>query len=350
MNTSRRVMSTTGSHQNRPWSTIAHSPPSDEHLVGQRVEERPGAGGALPTGQVAVEAVGGGQQRPEHPQRPARLLLDDHPERERGDQQPGDRDDVRRREDRGGTERAVARSGAAGSGAVTSVAAGRSASTGDGVQVRALGAGRCAPGGTRRPRGRRARGPRRRSRAPRGATGRRPARRPAPACSVPISSSRRPALIGSASSRSSARRSSTSDRIHRAVQIGGVGAVLERVGEEAAPVELRRLDEAQQLVVVLLGLARVADDEVRAERGVGAQRADLLDALQVLLAVAPPPHAPHQRRGHVLERQVEVRHRPGAHQLDQLVGELGGVQVQQPHPVDLLGDAHGPAARSTARP
>jgi hypothetical protein len=32
MNASRTVMSTTGSHQNRPWSTMAHNPPRDSTL------------------------------------------------------------------------------------------------------------------------------------------------------------------------------------------------------------------------------------------------------------------------------------------------------------------------------
>ena len=32
MNASRSVISTTGSHQNLPWSTIAQSPPSDSTL------------------------------------------------------------------------------------------------------------------------------------------------------------------------------------------------------------------------------------------------------------------------------------------------------------------------------
>ncbi len=45
-------------------------------------------------------------------------------------------------------------------------------------------------------------------------------------------------------------------RIDGAVEVGGVGAVLAAVGEEPAPVELRLLDEVEQLVVVGLGLAR----------------------------------------------------------------------------------------------
>ena len=49
---------------------------------------------------------------------------------------------------------------------------------------------------------------------------------------------------------SSARRSAIKPGRHRAVEVGGVRAVLAAVGEEPAPVELGGLDEAQQLVVV----------------------------------------------------------------------------------------------------
>ena len=90
--------------------------------------------------------------------------------------------------------------------------------------------------------------------------------------SVPTRSSRRAAVMASWRSRSSASRSSTRAAGHRPVEVGGVGAVLPRVGEEPAPVELGGLDEREQLVVVGLGLARVADDEVRPEGRVGRLR------------------------------------------------------------------------------
>ena len=44
----------------------------------------------------------------------------------------------------------------------------------------------------------------------------------------------------------------------------------------------------------------------------GRRAADLFDALQVLLAVAPPTHPSHERRRDVLQRQVEVRDRAAA--------------------------------------
>ena len=67
---------------------------------------------------------------------------------------------------------------------------------------------------------------------------------------------------------------------HLAVEAGRVRPVLATEGEEPAPVELGRLDEAQQLVVVALGLAGIPDDEVAAEDGVGLAPADLLDAAE----------------------------------------------------------------------
>src|SRR5207248_94587 len=82
---------------------------------------------------------------------------------------------------------------------------------------------------------------------------------------------------------------------------GGVGPVLAREGEEASPVELRLLDEPQQGVVVVLGLARIADDERGPEGGVGLAAPDGGDALEEATAVAPPPHAPQQSLGHVLQ-------------------------------------------------
>ena len=129
-------------------------------------------------------------------------------------------------------------------------------------------------------------------------------------------------------------------RRHLLVQPGGVGAVLGGEGEEAGPVELRRLEELEQQVVVLLGLARVAEDEGGAEGGVGIGGSDVGDAAQEALAVAPAAHAGEQRAGHVLQREVEVGHAGREDGLDQLVGQPGGVQVEQPGALDP--GRHGP--------
>ena len=90
--------------------------------------------------------------------------------------------------------------------------------------------------------------------------------------------------------------------------------------------------------MVGLGLARVADDEVGSEGGRRLDGADGLDPLEEALAVAPPPHASHQRRRHVLQREVEVGDPGGQDRLDQLVGQVARVQVEQPDPRHPLGD------------
>ncbi len=96
----------------------------------------------------------------------------------------------------------------------------------------------------------------------------------------PISASRRVAVMSSCSSRSSASRSSISARVDGTVEVGGVGAVLAAVGEEPAPVELGLLDEVEELVVVVLGLAGVADDEVAPECRVRLAVADVGDPIE----------------------------------------------------------------------
>ena len=136
----------------------------------------------------------------------------------------------------------------------------------------------------------------------------------------------------------------------RAVEPGGVGALLGAVGEEPAPVEVGAFHEAQEGVVVALGLARVADDEVRPEGGVGPAGPDVVDAAGEALAVAPAAHPPQQRAGDVLERQVEVGHAGGADGVDQPVGQVGRVQVQQAHPVDPGRHLAHERARSTGGP
>ena len=151
-------------------------------------------------------------------------------------------------------------------------------------------------------------------------------------------SSRRVAVISSCSARSSARRSfirSTSTAPSSEI---GMGSLLGRVGEEPAPVELCCLDEGQELIVVGLGLARVADDEVRSERRVGLAPPDVVDATQEAVAVAPSTHPTQQRLADVLEGEIEVRHAGRADRVDQCVGQVARVQVQQPHPVGAIGD------------
>src|SRR5207245_503306 len=94
---------------------------------------------------------------------------------------------------------------------------------------------------------------------------------------------------------------SASHRIRFEVRPGRVRAVLPGVREEPGPVELSRLQEPQQLVVVLLGLARVADDERRTEGGVRMARPDGADSLQEPVAVTPATHTAQVAPRHVLQ-------------------------------------------------
>jgi len=56
------------------------------------------------------------------------------------------------------------------------------------------------------------------------------------------------------------------------------------------------------------------------------------------LPLAPPPHAPQQALGHVLQRQVEVRHAGRADGVDEPVVELGGIEVEEAGARHPLGD------------
>ena len=79
--------------------------------------------------------------------------------------------------------------------------------------------------------------------------------------------------------------------------------------------------------------------------GVGSP--DVLDAAQEAVAVAPTAHAGEERARHVLQRQVEVGHARGDDGFDQLVGQAGGVEVEQPgalHP-----GRHGAGERGNGR-
>ena len=110
--------------------------------------------------------------------------------------------------------------------------------------------------------------------------------------------------------------------------------------------------------MVALGLAGVAEDERGAEGGVRLGGPDVGDAAQEALAVAPAAHAGEQRARHVLEREVEVGHARVEDGLDQLVGQAGRVEVEQPGALDprpttarvraAMGD--GPLAMRVRRP
>ena len=79
-----------------------------------------------------------------------------------------------------------------------------------------------------------------------------------------------------------------------ALQALGVGAVLGREGEEAAPIELRLVQELEEQVVIGLGLAGIAEDERRPEGGQRIGGTDGRDPLQEPIGVTPSPHRAHQ--------------------------------------------------------
>ena len=84
------------------------------------------------------------------------------------------------------------------------------------------------------------------------------------------------------------------------------------------------------------------NEERKVASGVGGP--DVGDAAQEALAVAPAAHAGEQRAGHVLEREVEVGHAGVQDGLDQLVGQAGRVEVEQPGPLDPRRHGAGQAA------
>ena len=97
-------------------------------------------------------------------------------------------------------------------------------------------------------------------------------------------------------------------------------------------------DEVEERIVIVLGLSRVPDDEVRSERRLGFTGPNVGDATKEPFAVAPATHTAHQRRRDVLEAEVEVRHAGVADRVDERIGEVGRVEVQQANPVDPVGD------------
>src|SRR5690606_11125650 len=67
-----------------------------EDLVGQGVEEGAGAGGAVPAGQVPVDAVGDAQDDPEPDRRPGGTVGQDHDQERHREDEPGHREEVGR--------------------------------------------------------------------------------------------------------------------------------------------------------------------------------------------------------------------------------------------------------------
>ena len=121
--------------------------------------------------------------------------------------------------------------------------------------------------------------------------------------------------------------------------IGG-GAVHRRIGEGANPVELGLVDETQQLLEIVLGLAGKADDEGASDGQVRADIAPFLDALEILVDRARTFHQFQNARTGVLERDVQIRQELAfGHQRDDVVHMRVRVNVVQARPHAQLREA-----------
>src|SRR5215472_9963536 len=107
---------------------------------------------------------------------------------------------------------------------------------------------------------------------------------------------------------------------HGRGEIVGGGAAHRLILETADAIESGFVEPVEQDGEILLGLAREADDEGRAQRDVGADLAPARDARERLLLRGGAPHAAeHVRRG-VLKRHVEIgQHLAVGHQRDHVV-------------------------------
>ncbi len=120
------------------------------------------------------------------------------------------------------------------------------------------------------------------------------------------------------------------DRVRQRI---GRGPCDRRVGEAPDTVELRFVQERQQLLELGVGLAGEARDERGADRDFGADRAPRPDAGQGVLGVGRPLHELQDARARVLERDVEVGQQLAfGHQRNDVVDVRIRIDVVQPHP------------------
>ncbi len=140
-------------------------------------------------------------------------------------------------------------------------------------------------------------------------------------------------MIGSWISLHSPSRSRINVVGNRAVETGRGRALLFREREEPGPVELGRVEEREQFLMIGFGLAGEADDERRPEGRAGFVGADLVDHREEAITAPPPLHASQQRRRRVLQREVEVRD-DGVeleHRRDERVLHFRGIQIEESH-------------------
>ncbi|MDT4826226.1 hypothetical protein FQZ97_595320 [compost metagenome] len=115
--------------------------------------------------------------------------------------------------------------------------------------------------------------------------------------------------------------------------IVGGGAFDRTVGKAAGTIDFGLADEVEQVLELLLRLAREAGDKGAADHEFGADLAPTRDPLQVLLAAGRPLHALEHVGVAVLQRHVEVRqHQAARHQRNDFVDARIGVYVVQAHP------------------
>ena len=112
-----------------------------------------------------------------------------------------------------------------------------------------------------------------------------------------------------------------------------MGSFFRAEREEAAPIELCVLHERHELVVIVFGFTWVADNEVAAERGIGGHGANTFDALEETRPVSPSLHASQMLFARMLQRQVEIRHTSFENGVNQFIGQVAWIEIQQAHPI-----------------
>ena len=110
-----------------------------------------------------------------------------------------------------------------------------------------------------------------------------------------------------------------------------------RVGEAAHAVELRLVQEHQQLVELGVRFTGKPHDERAAQRDVGPLGAPRAHAVQHLLRSGGPFHQPEDARARVLERHVEIGHEAAVrgrrrHQWHDVVDVRVRVNIMEPRP------------------
>ena len=129
---------------------------------------------------------------------------------------------------------------------------------------------------------------------------------------------------------------------HRVWKRVGGGTFDRLEAEGANAVELRLGKPVEEVLEILLGLARESDHERRADRDVGNLGAPLGQPLEHLGLVGRALHRAQYLRAGMLERNVEVRqHQPLGHQRDDAVDVGVRVNVMKSHPRAQLAEFAG---------